>query len=223
MCNALELPRCGCIYLPVSIQRRHFAPRLLACTLLLAGMASGLPALAQDLPPRMVEGQPFVQRLNLVGSDLRLNGTGVRAVAWFKGYAAGLYLSRASTTMAEVLDAPGPKRLQLRMLQDVPAEEFVKALNKGVERNTPAAEMPALRPQMQTFAGLIDKLGTVRKGDTVDLDLDPARGMLFSVNGTLRAEPLPGDALHRALLKSFLGDRPYDSKLKAGLLRGPDN
>ncbi|MDP3613255.1 MAG: chalcone isomerase family protein [Rubrivivax sp.] len=223
MCKDLELPRCGCIYLPVSIQRRHFAPGLLALGLL-AGMTSALPALAQDkAPPRMVEGQPFVQRLNLVGSDLRLNGTGVRAVAWFKGYAAGLYLTRPGTSMAEVLDAPGPKRLQLRMLQDVPAEEFVKALNKGVERNTPAAEMPALRPQMQAFAEHINKLGTVRKGDTVDLDLDPARGMLFSVNGTLRAEPLPGDGLHKALLRSFLGDHPYDRKLKAGLLRGPEN
>ena len=212
----------------VTIQLPRFLALALALALampwllFLAGAGLSVRAQAQDTP-RMVEGQAFVQRLNLAGGDLRLNGTGVRAVAWFKGYVAGLYLSRPSTTMAEVLAAPGPKRLQLRMLQDVPAEEFVKALNKGVERNTAADEMQALRPQMQRFAELIAATVTVRKGDVVDLDFDPARGMLFNLNGTLRGEPLAGDALYAALLRSFMGNRPYDGKLKAGLLRGAGN
>ena len=180
---------------------------------------SGL-ALAQEAP-RIVEGQAFAHRINLAGSELQLNGTGVRAVAWFKGYAAGLYLSRPSNTMSQVLAASGAKRLQLRMLQEVPAAEFVKALKKGVERNTAAAELPALQLPMQRFGDQIAALGKVRKGDRVDLDLDPERGLLFSVNGTLRGEPLPGDALFNALLRAFLGDHPYDDNLKAGLLAGP--
>ena len=195
----------------------NFCPRLLIW--LLAWCFCGV-TLAQDAP-RVVEGQAFARRVSLAGSELQLNGTGVRAVAWFKGYAAGLYLSRASTTMAQVLAAAGAKRLQLRMLQDVPAAEFVKALKKGVERNTAAAELPALQAPLQRFGDQIAALGKVRKGDRVDLDLDPARGLLFSVNGTLRGEPLPGDALYNALLRAFLGEQPYDDKLKAGLLAGP--
>jgi len=142
-------------------------------------------------------------------------------VAWFKGYAAGLYLSRPSNTMAQVLAAKGAKRLQLRMLQDVPAAEFVKALKKGVERNAAAADLAALQAPLQRFGDQIAALVEVRKGDRIDLDLDPARGMLFSVNGTLRGEPLPGEALYNGLLRAFLGDHPYDDKLKAGLLAGP--
>jgi hypothetical protein len=192
-------------------------PRLL--TWLLALCCCGV-ALAQN-SPRIVEGQAFAQRISLAGKDLQLNGTGVRAVAWFKGFAAGLYLSRPSSTMAQVLTTAGPKRLQLRMLHDVPADEFVKALRKGVERNTAAADMPALQLPLQRFGEQISALGKVRKGDRVDLDLDPARGLLFSVNGTLRGEPLPGDALYNGLLRAFLGDHPYDDNLKAGLLAGP--
>lgn len=176
-------------------------------------------SMAQEAP-RVVEGQAFAKRAVVVGSELQLNGTGVRAVAWFKGYAAGLYLSRRSTTLAQVLAAPGPKRLQLRMLADVPAADFVKALNKGVERNTAAADLPALQPLMQRFAELIQQAGNVRKADVIDLDLDPTKGMLFSVNGTLRGDVVAGQDLFNALLRAFLGEHPYDEKLKAGLLAG---
>lgn len=175
--------------------------------------------LAQE-PPRMVEGQAFARRAVVGATELQLNGTGVRSVAWFKGYAAGLYLAQRSTSLVQVLAAPGPKRLQLRMLQDVPAAEFVKALNKGVERNTGAAELAALQPPLRRFADLINQTGKVRKTDVIDLDLDPTRGMLFWVNGTLRGDVPGGQDLFNALLRAFIGEQPYDPKLKAGLLEG---
>lgn len=195
---------------------KHYPRRL---TWLLALCCCG--AVWAQGAPRIVEGQAFARRVSVAGSELQLNGTGVRGVAWFKGFAAALYLSRGSTTTRQVLATTGAKRLQLHMLHDVPAEEFVKALTKGVERNTPAAEWPSLQPSLQRFGEQITALGKVRKGDRVDIDLDPARGLLFSVNGTLRGEPLPGDALFNGLLRAFLGDHPYDDKLKAGLLAGP--
>ena len=179
-----------------------------------------LVSLMAQEAPRVVEGQAFAKRVVVGGSELQLNGTGVRAVAWFKGYAAGLYVSQRSTTLAQVLAAPGPKRLQLRMLQDVPAADFVKALNKGVERNTVPADLPAVLPLMQRFAELIQQTGKVRKADVIDLDLDPTKGMLFSVNGTLRGDVMAGQDLFNALLRAFMGDQPYDEKLKAGLLAG---
>jgi hypothetical protein len=186
---------------------------------LLALCCSGL-AVAQGAP-RIVEGQAFAPQVTVAGTELQLNGTGVRGVAWFKGYAAALYLSRGSTSARQVLADKGAKRLQLRMLHEVPAVEFVKALKKGVERNSAATEWAAMQPALNRFSDQISALGKVRKGDRVDLDLDPARGLLFSVNGTLLGAPLPGDALFNGLLRAFLGDQPYDDKLKAGLLAGP--
>ena len=40
------------------------------------------------------------------------------------------------------------------------------------------------------------------------------------MNGTLQGEAIVGDDFYAALLRSFVGDRPYDSRLKAGLLAG---
>lgn len=183
----------------------------------LAGLVTLAPAWAQ---PVIVEGHPFERRVTVAGSELLLNGTGVRAVAWFKGYVAALYLRAPARDAAQVLAQAGPKRLQMLLLQDVPAAEFVKAFRKGVERNTPAAELPRLAERMARFEALVGALGQVRKGDLINLDLEPGRGMAFSVNGTLRGEAIAGEDFFAALLRSFVGDRPYDSKLKAGLLAG---
>lgn len=171
-------------------------------------------------PAVLVEGQRFEAQLRLAGSELVLNGTGVRAVAWFKGYAAALYAPQRADTAPALLAQSGPKRLQLRMLQEVPPAEFVKALRKGMDRNTPEGQHALLHDRVERFAALIMAGGAVKKGDVIDLDWDPSRGMLFSRNGTLRGEAIAGADFYGALLLSFIGDKPYDQALKAGLLGG---
>ncbi len=191
--------------------RRHF---LLICLL------AALPWRAQAADV-IVEGQHFDRHAQLAGRELVLNGTGVRAVAWIKGYAAGLYLPAPARSAAQVAAMAGPKRLQMRLLSEVPAAEFVKALRKGVERNAPADELPALAARLHDFEALITAAGTVRPGDVIDLDFDPARGLLFALNGTLQGNPLAGDDFYAAVLRAFIGERPYDKRLKAGLLGQP--
>lgn len=171
-----------------------------------------------ELAPLLVEGQPFERQIRLAGVPLRLNGTGVRAVAWFKGYAAGLYLSESAHAPESALSARGPKRLQIRMLHDVPASEFEKAFTKGMQRNAPDEQLAGLAPRIAAFAQAIRAVGKVHKGDVIDLDLDPTRGTLFALNGTLQGTAIAGDDFYAALLGSFIGEHPYDARLKSGLL-----
>ena len=173
-------------------------------------------AQAQEVP-RIVEGQPFASRVRLLNTETQLNGTGVRAVAWFKGYAVGLYLPERATTLAQVLAQAGPKRLQLRMLQDVPAAEFVKALNKGMERNSPADAWPELAPRVQRLAEQITASGRVRKGEVVDLDLDPTRGLLFARNGKLVADGNPVEVMASAIVQEAYLGQPATVKARAGV------
>lgn len=187
-------------------------------TLLLAPLA----LLATRAPAQIrVEGYTFEREATVAGQRLRLNGVGLRAVAWLKGYAAGLYLGAKATTPAAVLADAGAKRLQLRMLQEVPAEEFVKAFGKGVARNTPAAELPGLQDRMRQFDALVMGLKMVRKGDLVDLDWLPGQGLSFAYNGRVLGNPIPGADLYAALLRIFVGPRPVDPEMKIGLLGGP--
>lgn len=188
---------------------------------LLLAAAGGLllarPAFAQ----MTIAGQTFPATMRLGGADLVLNGVGTRSVAWIDGYAAGLYLSRRASTPAEVLATPGAKRLQLRMLQTAPAKEFVKAIDKGFRRNTPEAEHPVLAERQAAFDAQVMAFGQVKKGDVVDLDFLPGRGLVFSMNGKPGGADLPGEDLYAAVLGIFLGERPVDQRLKAGLLGQP--
>ena len=183
--------------------------------------ACGSFAARAQQPALVLEGQPFARRTRVAGVELLLNGVGLRAVAWFKGYAAGLYLTEFARNAGQALALPGPKRLQLRLLVSVSAAEFLKAMNKGIERNTPAPERAALAPQVRRFGEQIAAIGKVSRGDVVDLDLEPGRGLLFSLNGAPRGEAIAGADFYDAVLRSFIGDHPYDNALKTGLLTPP--
>jgi hypothetical protein len=152
---------------PVALRRRLLALAMLA----LVG-----PGAARAAPAISVEGVTFPGEAVVNGEALQLNGVGLRAVAWLKGYAAGLYLSSRSRSAAQVLATPGAKRLQMRMLLDVGTEEFIKAFDKGIARNTPAAGVAALAERMARFDALLRSIGKVRKRDVIDLDWQPGRG-----------------------------------------------
>jgi len=165
-----------------------------------------------------IADQRFDDRIQLANTDLLLNGVGLRAVAWFKAYAAGLYLAERVATADRAVAAKGPKRVQIKMLVDAPAEEFAKAFNIGIRRNTTAAEQATMGPEMAQFDRLIDEIGTVKKGDVINLDLLPARGVVMSVNGSERGKPIANELLYAGILRIFIGERPVDRKLKDGLL-----
>lgn len=200
--------------MPDPLPRRR---ALLAVPAALAALA--LPAWATR--SITVEGLTFGGSITLAGAPLQLNGVGLRAVAWLKGYAAALYLPQRAGTVAQVLAQGGPKRLQMRMLVEVGAEEFVKAFHKGVQRNTPPAEAARLAERMARFDTQIRGLGKLRPRDVIDLDYLPARGLLMSRNGTARFDAIAGEDLYAALLRCFIGERPADPDMKVGLLGGP--
>jgi hypothetical protein len=200
----------------MTLARRDFLSY--GAALSLAGMGG---VAAADAGLVKVAGLEFERAVNLAGTELLLNGVGLRAVAWFKGYAAALYLRQRQRNAAAVLAESGAKRLQLRMLVDVPATEFVRAIDKGLARNSTLPEQRALAARQADFNARVQALGTVRKGDVVNLDYEPELGLRMLYNGSERGEPLPGADFYAAVLRIFVGERPVDVELKAGLLGGP--
>ncbi|QTN21281.1 chalcone isomerase family protein [Rhizobacter sp. AJA081-3] len=166
----------------------------------------------------VIEGQHFDDRLRLADTELVLNGVGLRAVAWLKGYAAGLYIAQKASTPEAVIAVKGPKRIRMKMMVEVESKEFVKAFDKGMKRNLSEAEFAVLTDRMAKFDAIVNALVKLKKGDVVDLDYLPARGLVLSLNGVAKGEALPGEDLYAGLLKIFIGTRPVDAKLKAGLL-----
>ena len=187
--------------------------------LLLLALAG--PPLAAAEPATSAGGVNFEPRVQLAGQALVLNGTGVRQVAWFKGYAAALYLPQRATTADTVVAQPGAKRLQMRLLVDVPTAEFIKAFDKGIERNSSAEQRAQLAARAAQFDAQLKTLNQVKKGDVVNLDFMPGQGLRFTLNGRTVGDAIPGEDFYGALLRVFIGAQVSDNKLRAGLLGQP--
>ena len=102
---------------------------------------------------------------------------------------------------------------------EVESKEFVKAFDKGMERNLSEAEHAALtRAHGSSSTRIVRDLGKLKKGDVVDLDFLPARGLRAQPERPAARRAVPGEDLYAGLLKIFIGARPVDAELKAGLL-----
>jgi len=185
----------------------------LALLVVSAAVAFPLAALAAE-----VAGVKLEDKLRVGPAELVLNGAGVRTRLVVKVYVGGLYLTEKKTTTADVLAAPGPKRVAISMLRDVGAATFNESLTEGFRNNNPPAEVEKMKPQLDEFAAIINALGEAKKGQLIALDFVPGTGTVVLVNGEAKGKPIAGDEFYRGLLRIWLGDRPADSDLKKGML-----
>jgi hypothetical protein len=193
----------------------------LACALASAALmgVTSVAALA-EVSAATLEGQRFEDTTVLAERTLRLNGLGLRGVAWIKAFVAGLYLAAPSKDSAQVLAMPGPKRLRLKIMLSAPSHELTKSLTARIDKYEPDEVKTKMNTRLNTLAALIDGLGDLKPGDTIDLDFLPDAGIALRYNERAMGKPVPGDDLYRAVLKIFVGDHPIDKRLKAGLLGG---
>lgn len=182
-------------------------------------------AAAASLPAQAVryDGQDFPDTLQLDGSTLALNGTGKRQVAIYPLYLAALYLPQKASSPDAIYAQAGPKRLEMRivipLVKDVSTQEFVKAISKGVNRNSTEAEKAAVAERVKQFNTAIAEVGRVKKGDLLHIDYLPSHGgTVLSVNGKVWGKPVEGQDFYTAFLKVFLGDNNSDARLRIGLL-----
>jgi Chalcone isomerase-like len=185
------------------------ARSVLAAALLACSLAAGAVTL---------EGVRYDDSIRVGSSRAVLNGVGVRAVAVFKGYVAGLYLPKKETDAGAIFAQHGAKRIAVRMLVDVNAATLAKTFSDGIRKNYKDDELDALRERMQAFDDAVRGTGGVKKGDAIDLDYDPASGTRLRINGKAQAAAIAGDDFYVALLKMFIGERAIDKNLRAALL-----
>jgi hypothetical protein len=196
---------------------RALAQGLLGMALIALAALVFLPS-AHAAAPITLEDQTFPGDATVAGTPLQLNGVGLRAAFIYKVYLAGLYLPTKTASGPAVFAQPGAKRVQVRMLMNGPSDEFAKAFTGGITKRTPADQVAAMRDRIDAFDRSLRSIGNVKKGDVVNLDYAPDVGLTMTVNGKPFGAPVPGADLYAALLNIFVGDRPVDAKMKAGML-----
>ncbi len=195
--------------------------RLNKTVMRLAGLALAM-CLSVQAGATEVAGVKFDESVQVGGTDLKLNGAGIRYKAIFKVYAAGLYLKEKKTTVPEVLASAGPRRVTIVMLRDLSNEEFGRGFMSGIQQNTDKAEKSKMTSQFIRFGELFASVPELKKGDVMTNDWIPGVGTVVSLNGKKMGDPYPDLAFYNALLRIWLGESPVDRSLKKAMLAEED-
>jgi hypothetical protein len=156
---------------------------------------------------------------DVAGQKLVLNGAGIRYKFVVKVHTAGLYLTHKAGTTAEVLSAPGPKRIHIQMLRDLDGNELGKLFTKGMEANAPREEFVKSINGVLKLSEVFASRKQLNSGDNFSVDFVPGVGSTLLLNGkSLMNEPIKEPEFFSALLRIWLGDKPADDGLKDALL-----
>jgi len=180
--------------------------RLLALSCLFIGFCQSASAID-------IAGMKVDESARVSNKELKLNGAGIRVKAIFKVYVAALYLAEKKTTVPEVLDIAGPRRLTLIMLREISSEDFGQSFMTGLNANSDKAEKSKIINQMVKMGEIFASIPSLKKGDTITTDWIPGSGMVIQVNGKAVGEVLPDINFFNAYLKIWLADKAlYQAK-----------
>lgn len=186
-----------------------FALALVSFTLATALLAPA--AHAQQAPAAKFEADAIV-----VGHRLPLNGSGTHADATGALFLGGLYLSKKSATLADVLAAPGPKRLEMRLTRDISGKDMGSLFSQAMG----TLETKQLSGCLQGLLRISEVLNVKKRlsaGESFALDLVPGQGTFVRINGE-RVSTIDGPAFFGCLMSAYLGEKPADAGLKRSLL-----
>ena len=155
--------------------------------------------------------------LAAAADELSLNGTGVRKRVFFEVYSIGLYLPKKTSVAEEAVSAPGPKRIEIRMLRDVGADQFSDALADGIRANHSETEVRALDARVKQLAAIMAEVKEAKKGMAIFLGWN-GKATQVLIDGKPAGSPIEGEDFYRALLRIWLGDKPVQDDLKKALL-----
>jgi len=166
-----------------------------------------------------VEGVKLADKVQVGGTELVLNGAGVRTRVFFKVYVGALYVQKKTNATEAVLADAGPKRIAMHVLRDLTAEQLFSALNDGLKNNHTPEQLAKLGPQLKQLEDVFNAVKAAKNGDVILLDYLPGAGTRVTVRGDDKGT-IPGEEFNRALLRIWLGNQPADASLKKAMLGG---
>jgi len=166
-----------------------------------------------------VEGVKLADKVQVGGSELMLNGAGVRTRIFFRVYVGALYLQKKAGSAEAVLGDAGAKRIAMHMLRDLTAEQLLNALEEGLRKNHTPEQLAGLEPQVKQLDGIFRAVKAAKSGDAILLDYLPGAGTRITVRGEDKGM-IAGEEFNRALLRIWLGEQPADAALKKAMLGG---
>ena len=169
---------------------------------------------AQD---RKCRDSSFPEHVPVNGTDLTLNGLGVRKATFLKinVYVAALYVTKPTHEAAPLINSDTQQELILHFVRDVGVDDLRKAFHEAFERDGVDQSVS----MKERIAKLNGWLTDMKKGQRLIFLRTPHAGVQVVVNGTQKGL-IEGDDFSRAFVAIWLGATPPNPELKSGLLGG---
>lgn len=155
----------------------------------------------------------FPNQVVVSGVPMELQGTGIKSVAFIKAFAAALYSVKGS----DVRD--GGKKIVVQYYVKISGEKLSRFTIKSMRKNVSEQQMAALSDEIDRMSELFVDL---EPGDQFALAYVPGEGTQFIHNGQLTGT-IYGAAFAQALYSVWIGDKPFDPKLKRSIMGGEEN
>lgn len=183
--------------------------RLASCLLLALFLAPATSAAE-------LAGVEIPDSVTVDGTELQLNGMGLREKMWIDVYVAGLYLESKSTDAQQIVDSDQIKRLDMKFIyKKVGTKKLTGAWTDGLKAN-----------ESERFADFADDLATLNswmedvvRGDDMIFTTVPGKGLRVEVKGQEKGV-IEDAEFAKAFWSIFLGAKPPSDKFKRGLLGG---
>ena len=160
-----------------------------------------------------VSGVPLEETVTVGGVPLHLNGAGYRKRGYFKIDVTALYLQQKATTLEAVENAPGVKRVQLVIQQDVTGSQASRYFLIDFEASAPPAEFAKLITEVSQVGDIYSALPKIKKGDVVTMDWIPGKGLIATLNGAIltphgaTSPYMNSELLAKVMLRMYVGGK----------------
>jgi hypothetical protein len=177
-------------------------------------LAVGILACLSAANAAQMDGVSMPDHQTIYGTELRLNGIGLRTYSIFgiHIYVAALYLEQRTDNSSSIISSRGLKLLVIRFLHDVTAEEARKAWQEGFEQN---CQLPCYLDPHDVQRFLAD-VPPVHRSDVTALLFTP-KGVEITHAGRLVGR-IDDPHFAEIILSTFIGPVPPTPRLKRELL-----
>jgi hypothetical protein len=152
-----------------------------------------------------VQGVALDETVTVGGQQLVLNGAGYRKRGYFKIDVTGVYAPAKFTTLEALEKAPGAKRIELAMLQDISGSQASKYFLIDFEASATPQEFAQLINEVSEVGAVYSALPKIKKGDIINLDWIPGKGLIASMNGqTIQVRGAPMNYINNELLARIM-------------------
>ncbi len=149
------------------------------------------------------------------GKTLVLNGLGMRTATFLKVkvYVIALYLESKSSDAKAIIESNQAKRIEMHFVHDVSAKKLRDGWSEAFENNY--QDVASIKDEISKFNA---SMRDVKSGDSIVLDFSGDTVHVL-VNAT-KIDSIMSNAFQQAALSIWLGPKPPNKDLKAGILGG---